>query len=78
MVHEDFLVLQNSDFFQLCEKDLRLKGKKLELSDDLKIEFNWQHLATIMVAQRALARLKDTWKIIQVDMWRLDKHDSLE
>ncbi|EHA8591844.1 putative protein ALP1-like [Cocos nucifera] len=100
----DFLVLQNSDFFKLCEKGLRLNGKKLELSDgpevgeyiigdagfpllswlvtpyqgkdlsDSKTEFNWQHSATEMVAQRALARLKDTWKIIQGAMWRPDKH----
>ncbi|XP_010920696.2 protein ALP1-like [Elaeis guineensis] len=100
----DFLVLQNSDFFKLCEKGLRLNGKKLELSDgselgeyiigdagfpllpwlvtpyqgkdlsDSKTEFNRQHSATEMVAQRALARLKDTWKIIQGAMWRPDKH----
>ncbi|XP_008794844.2 protein ALP1-like [Phoenix dactylifera] len=100
----DFLVLQNSDFFKLCEKGLRLNGKKLELPEgsevgeyiigdagfpllpwlvtpyqgkdlpDSKTEFNRKLSATGMVAQRALARLKDTWKIIQGAMWRPDKH----
>lgn len=47
------------------------QGKDLSESET---EFNKQHSATGMVAQRALARLKDTWKIIQGEMWRPDKH----
>ncbi|GAB2274318.1 hypothetical protein Dimus_039083 [Dionaea muscipula] len=39
-----------------------------------KAEFNRRHFATRMVAQRALARLKETWKIIHGVMWRPDKH----
>ncbi|XP_042954335.1 protein ALP1-like [Carya illinoinensis] len=37
-------------------------------------EFNRRHHATRIVAQRALARLKDMWRIIQGVMWRPDKH----
>ncbi|KAJ8642317.1 hypothetical protein MRB53_019011 [Persea americana] len=40
----------------------------------LKSEFNKRHFATRMVAQRALARLKEMWKIVQGVMWRPDKH----
>ncbi|XP_008788079.2 protein ALP1-like isoform X1 [Phoenix dactylifera] len=47
------------------------QGKDLS---DSKIEFNKRHSATRMVAQRALARLKDMWKIVQGEMWRPDKH----
>ncbi|GMH12308.1 hypothetical protein Nepgr_014149 [Nepenthes gracilis] len=39
-----------------------------------KGEFNRRHFATRMVAQRALARLKEMWKIIQGVMWRPDRH----
>ncbi|XP_031486124.1 protein ALP1-like [Nymphaea colorata] len=39
-----------------------------------KVEFNKRHYATRMVAQRALARLKEMWKIVQGVMWRPDKH----
>ncbi|KAF6168518.1 hypothetical protein GIB67_015065 [Kingdonia uniflora] len=38
------------------------------------LEFNKRHFATRMVAQRALARLKEMWKILQGEMWRPDKH----
>lgn len=37
-------------------------------------EFNKRLSATRMVAQRALARLKETWKIIHGVMWKPDKH----
>lgn len=47
------------------------QGKDLA---DGKIEFNKRLSATRMVAQRALARLKGMWKIIQGEMWRPDKH----
>ncbi|KAF7805494.1 protein ALP1-like [Senna tora] len=39
-----------------------------------KADFNRRHFATQMVAQRALARLKGMWRIIQGVMWRPDKH----
>ncbi|KAJ6803949.1 protein ALP1-like [Iris pallida] len=39
-----------------------------------KSEFNRRHSATRIVAQRALARLKEMWKIVQGEMWRPDKH----
>lgn len=47
------------------------QGKDLS---DAEIEFNKIHFAARGVAQRALARLKDTWRIIQGEMWRPDKH----
>lgn len=47
------------------------EGKDLPESS---IEFNRRLSATHMVAQRALARLKDMWKVIQGVMWRPDKH----
>ncbi|KAJ4978025.1 hypothetical protein NE237_008805 [Protea cynaroides] len=47
------------------------QGKELSKT---KAEFNKRHYATRMVAQRALARLKGMWKIIQGVMWRPDKH----
>ncbi|KAL9238808.1 hypothetical protein vseg_013184 [Gypsophila vaccaria] len=47
------------------------KGKNLTKTED---DFNRRHFATRMVARRALARLKDTWKIINGMMWRPDKH----
>ncbi|GAB2235059.1 hypothetical protein Droror1_Dr00004338 [Drosera rotundifolia] len=47
-------------------------GKDLE--DDSKAEFNRRHFATRMVAQRALTRLKEMWKIMDGVMWRPDKH----
>ncbi|KAK1271255.1 hypothetical protein QJS04_geneDACA023683 [Acorus gramineus] len=37
-------------------------------------EFNKRHFATRMVAQRALVKLKDMWRIVQGEMWRPDKH----
>ncbi|XP_077216281.1 PIF / Ping-Pong family of plant transposase [Tasmannia lanceolata] len=47
------------------------QGKELS---DSRAEFNKRHFATRMVAQRALARLKEMWKIVQGVMWRPDKH----
>lgn len=47
------------------------EGKDLPES---KVEFNQRHSATRLVAQRALTRLKETWRIIQGVMWRPDKH----
>ncbi|CAK9176500.1 unnamed protein product [Ilex paraguariensis] len=41
---------------------------------DFEANFNRRHFASRMVAQRALARLKETWKIIQGVMWRPDKN----
>lgn len=40
---------------------------------ELRADFNRRHSSTQMVAKRALARLKDMWKIIQGVMWRPDK-----
>ncbi|XP_059660698.1 protein ALP1-like [Cornus florida] len=98
------LVLQSSNFFELCEKGERLNGNKMKLSEGTELreyivgdssfpllswlvtpyqgkelsesraEFNRRHFATRMVARRALARLKDMWRIIQGEMWRPDKH----
>ncbi|CAI9770544.1 unnamed protein product [Fraxinus pennsylvanica] len=47
------------------------QGKQLSES---KVEFNERLFATHIVAKRALARLKEGWKMIQGDMWRPDKH----
>ncbi|KAF9596638.1 hypothetical protein IFM89_012761 [Coptis chinensis] len=47
------------------------QGKDISES---KSEFNKRHFATRMVAQRALARLKEMWSYIQPEMWRPDKH----
>nr|AFK33550.1 unknown [Lotus japonicus] len=41
---------------------------------DVEVEFNKRVVATHMVAKRALARLKQMWKIIQGVMWKPDKH----
>ncbi|XP_044981066.1 protein ALP1-like [Hordeum vulgare subsp. vulgare] len=41
---------------------------------DLKVEFNKRHSAARTVALKALARFKDTWKFLQGEMWRPDKH----
>ncbi|XWS75009.1 hypothetical protein CRYUN_Cryun01aG0048200 [Craigia yunnanensis] len=41
---------------------------------DLQIEFNKRHAATRMVAQMALARLKEMWRIIHGVMWMPDKN----
>lgn len=41
---------------------------------DFQCEFNKRISATRMVAQRALARLKETWKIIHGVMWKPDKN----
>jgi len=46
-------------------------GKDLSPS---KIEFNAKHHGTRLVAERALARFKGTWRIIDGVMWRPDKH----
>ncbi|XP_042485840.1 protein ALP1-like [Macadamia integrifolia] len=47
------------------------QGKELF---ETRAEFNKRHFATRMVAQRALARLKEMWRIIQGVMWRPDKN----
>ncbi len=47
------------------------EGKELPES---RAEFNRRHHATQVVAHRALARLKEMWRIIQGVMWRPDKH----
>ncbi|KAJ9188954.1 hypothetical protein P3X46_000303 [Hevea brasiliensis] len=47
------------------------EGKELS---EPKAEFNKRLSATQMVANRALARLKDMWRIIHGVMWRPDKH----
>ncbi|PSR90034.1 Nuclease [Actinidia chinensis var. chinensis] len=47
------------------------QGKDLS---DPKAEFNKRHFATRVVAQRAMARLKEMWRIIQGVMWRPDKN----
>ncbi|OMO91317.1 Harbinger transposase-derived nuclease [Corchorus olitorius] len=47
------------------------EGKELP---EIRAEFNRRHSATRLVAHRALARLKEMWKIIQGVMWRPDKH----
>ncbi|XP_071925286.1 protein ALP1-like isoform X1 [Coffea arabica] len=47
------------------------QGKELSQT---KADFNKRLFATHIVAQRALARLKDVWKIINGVMWRPDKH----
>ncbi|XP_059315194.1 protein ALP1-like [Lycium ferocissimum] len=47
------------------------QGKELSES---KAEFNKRHFATRIVAQRALSRLKEVWKMIHGMMWRPDKH----
>ncbi|RHN76051.1 putative chromosomal replication initiator, DnaA, harbinger transposase-derived nuclease [Medicago truncatula] len=44
------------------------------LESEPKAKFNKLHLETRMVAQRALTRLKEMWKIIRGKMWRPDKH----
>jgi hypothetical protein len=36
---------------------------------DFKVEFNSRHYAAIAVAQKALSRLKDTWKCLQGEGW---------
>ena len=41
---------------------------------ELKVEFNKRHSAARTVALKALARFKDTWKFLQGEMWRPDKH----
>jgi hypothetical protein len=44
------------------------------LKSEAKTQFNKLHLETRMVAQRALTRLKEMWRIIRGNMWRPDKH----
>lgn len=39
-----------------------------------KLDFNKRLLATHLVAHKALARLKEVWKMIKGDLWRPDKH----
>ncbi|KAK9075805.1 hypothetical protein SSX86_004134 [Deinandra increscens subsp. villosa] len=47
------------------------QGRKLP---ETKTEFNKRHFATRLVAQRALARLKDVWRMIHGVLWRPDKN----
>ncbi|GLT43888.1 hypothetical protein SLA2020_178140 [Shorea laevis] len=47
------------------------QGKGLS---EFQVEFNKRHSATRMVAQMALTRLKEMWKIIQGVMWMPDKN----
>lgn len=47
------------------------QGKVLS---DLQAEFNKRHSATRLVAQMALARLKEMWRIIHGVMWMPDKN----
>ncbi|KAL3850703.1 hypothetical protein ACJIZ3_012585 [Penstemon smallii] len=47
------------------------QGKEIS---EAKIEFNKRIIATQVVAQRALAKLKEVWRMIQGEMWRPDKH----
>jgi len=44
------------------------------LESEPNAKFNKLHLETRMVAQRALTRLKEMWRIIRGKMWRPDKH----
>ncbi|CAK8536127.1 unnamed protein product [Lathyrus sativus] len=48
--------------------------EKEALESEQKAKFNRLHLETRLVAQRALARLKEMWRIIHGNMWRPDKH----
>ncbi|XP_062084884.1 protein ALP1-like [Humulus lupulus] len=64
-------IIGDSGFPLLPYLVIPYEGKDLPES---KIEFNKRHSATRVVAQRALARLKDTWRIIHGVMWRPDKH----
>ncbi|KAJ7971314.1 Harbinger transposase-derived nuclease [Quillaja saponaria] len=48
------------------------EGKSL--SDHEQLKFNKRHVATRMVAKRALARLKELWRIIEGVMWKPDKN----
>lgn len=50
------------------------KGKAQAQTEDHHARFNRRHFATRVVAQRALARLKDMWKIIGGVMWMPDRN----
>lgn len=47
------------------------QGKQVS---EIKAEYNKRHFASRVVAQRALARLKEMWRIIRGKMWRPDKN----
>ncbi|KAH6822029.1 PIF / Ping-Pong family of plant transposase [Perilla frutescens var. hirtella] len=47
------------------------QGKEVSKTE---ADFNKRLLATQVVAHRALARLKEVWKMIQGEMWRPDRH----
>ncbi|XP_042477403.1 protein ALP1-like [Macadamia integrifolia] len=49
-------------------------GRELSETD---FEFNKHHLATMMVAQRALVRLKERWRIVQGVMHKSDQTNKL-
>ncbi|XP_043702387.1 protein ALP1-like [Telopea speciosissima] len=97
-------ILQSSGFFNLCQREKRLNGKNIELSDGsqmreyiigdvgfpplpwlitpyhgnelskIEVEFNKSHSATKMVALRALAMLKERWRIVQRVMLKPEKN----
>lgn len=97
-------VLGNSTFLKLCDKEHRLNGNKIKLSDGTELneyivgdsgfpslqwlvtpyqgeqisereaEFNKRHFETWNVAPRALARLKEEWKVLQKVMRKPDMH----
>jgi hypothetical protein len=41
---------------------------------EAEAEFNRKHSAARIVAPRTLAKFKDTWRFLQGEMWRPDKH----
>ncbi|KAL4576351.1 hypothetical protein LXL04_012443 [Taraxacum kok-saghyz] len=67
---EEYIV-GNSGFRLLPWLITPYRGNKL---CDSKIRFNQMVMKTQMVAQKALGKLKQNWKIIQGVMWRPDKH----
>ncbi|OWM70082.1 hypothetical protein CDL15_Pgr025932 [Punica granatum] len=50
------------------------KGKARAQTEDHRARFNRRHFATRIVAQRALARLKEMWKMIGGVMWMPDRN----
>lgn len=49
-------------------------NQESEVSESRKLDLNRRISGTRVVAERALARLKDVWKMIEGVMWRPDKH----
>ncbi|KAL1545164.1 PIF / Ping-Pong family of plant transposase [Salvia divinorum] len=52
-------------------KDVSNQGKELS---KVEADFNTRLLATQAVAEKALERLKEVWKMIHGEMWRPDRH----